>query len=761
MAAVKQAEFNTQNAIKSISDLKEMVKKLKSEMEQLTIGTDEYKKKAEELAGTQEQLNSVQQYAQKGLVSLKGSYNALSYEMATLKKQYHATADAAERADLAKKISGLNDQLKEMDANVGVFSRNVGNYQSAFEALGNTGMGAVTKGMNGIKGAADILVKHPIIAIIAIVLTTIMKIADAVKKNEEAMNKLKVAFAPLNAVMDVFKNVLDIVTNKIADLTVKLSGGLSKAIKNVIQWIAKGAEALGMDGIAGALNNIEQQMQDNIKIAQDELKLQQQRRDVVKQNAESELRLAKLRKQFEEAEGDKVKQAELSKKIADEENAIRVRNYKLAKAEYDQIKLKNAQTQSGTADLDAENDAYAKMLQAQSQLYNLTSEQKKVIKENVKELKSEQTEIEKLVKSLNEWNAKYIVDNQTLEESKKALKKKYDEELQLLKDNEEAKKLLTKKYNAELDELNKKLLDKQKKEMSEHIKQLIDDTNTLMAQMIENNTGQVLFTSVDKSIRQVALNIVSKFQNEEITDEQTKALLRGLGIGEEEITQAMENAIVHTGLEHVKEAIANTADTFSNLLTFSDAISDKWNNVFNGLINGITATQEALKNSEKGFGKWASVGSIACQTLSAAFMAMADQQDATTEEGFEQQKNLQVAAATMAMLSGITMAISGLFTTKSGPWDIAIAAVQAAAIAASGAIQIASIKKQTLGGNTPTPSVSANATSATITPPVQYSSAVQGASTEDVLADQRIYVSVQEINDVQSRVSTQVNESRY
>jgi len=43
------------------------------------------------------------------------------------------------------------------------------------------------------------------------------------------------------------------------------------------------------------------------------------------------------------------------------------------------------------------------------------------------------------------------------------------------------------------------------------------------------------------------------------------------------------------------------------------------------------------------------------------------------------------------MLVGITAAISGLFTTKSGPWDIALAAIQAAAIAASGIANITQI----------------------------------------------------------------------
>lgn len=760
MATVKQAEFNTQNAIKSISDLKDMVKKLRSEMEQLTIGTDEYKEKAEQLAGAQQQLTSVQQYAQKGLVALQGSYNAISYEMSELKKQYHATADEAERADLAKKINNLNDQLKEMDANVGVFSRNVGNYQSAFEALGNQGMGAVTKGMSGIKGAADILVKHPIIAIIAIVLTTIMKIADAVKKNEEAMNKLKVAFAPLNAVMDVFKNVLDIVTNKIADLTIKLSGGLTKAIKTVIQWIARGAEALGMDGIAGALNEIEQKMEDNVAIAKEDLKLQQQRRDVVKQNAESERELAKLRKQFAEAEGNATKQAQLAKKIAAEEHAIRKRNYDLAKAEYDQIKLKNAQTQSGTADLDKENDAYARMVQAEAQLYALSSEQKKVIKQNATELKAVQSEVDKLVKSLEEWNAKYVIDNQTLEEAKVALQKKYEAELVILKDNEEAKKLLKKKYDAELLELDKKLADKQKKEAQEALKKLVDDTNTLLAEMIEQNTGDVLFSSVDKALRSVANNIMAQYANSSIDEEQTRTLLRALGIDEDAINEAIANIDLNKGLNQLKDGLNGVASVMSDL-------GSNWDGVVSKMIATIDSVQTALNSSEKGFAKWGNVAAASCQMVGQMFSALASEQDAQTEEGFQKQKELSTASAAMNMLAGIVSAWTSAMN-PSNAWmtvygQIAMGAAMSAMILGTGIAQIAQIQKQTLkgSGSVSSPRASTSGIGASITPPVQYSTTVDGASTEGQLDDNKIYVSVTEIEQVGHRVNVAEGEARY
>ncbi|MEE1226078.1 MAG: hypothetical protein UHM08_03135 [Bacteroidales bacterium] len=60
--------------------------------------------------------------------------------MAQLKKEWRATADEAKRADLGGQIEEINQQLKEMDASVGNFQRNVGNYVSHWE-----GMPEVTK----------------------------------------------------------------------------------------------------------------------------------------------------------------------------------------------------------------------------------------------------------------------------------------------------------------------------------------------------------------------------------------------------------------------------------------------------------------------------------------------------------------------------------------------------------------------------------------------------------------------------------------
>ena len=150
----------------------------------------------------------------------------------------------------------------------------------------------------------------------------------------------------------------------------------------------------------------------------------------------------------------------------------------------------------------------------------------------------------------------------------------------------------------------------------------------------------------------------------------------------------------------------------------------------------------------------AGVASNIADILSSA----ADDQDQNNREGFERAKKLQVAAATINMLTGVTTALSGLFTTKTGPWDIALAVTQAAAIAAAGLVNIRKIQNQTYDSSS---SVSASVGSSTITPPTQYTQAVENANLETKLGDTRVFVLESDIQRVGKRVSIQESENTY
>ena len=91
--------------------------------------------------------------------------------------------------------------------------------------------------------------------------------------------------------------------------------------------------------------------------------------------------------------------------------------------------------------------------------------------------------------------------------------------------------------------------------------------------------------------------------------------------------------------------------------------------------------------------------SAALNSASQILSALDANMDKSNEEGFEKSKKLQIAMATINMLGGITAALAGAYTTKTGPWDWVLAGIQAATIATAGGIQIANIKKQTYDGS--------------------------------------------------------------
>lgn len=173
----------------------------------------------------------------------------------------------------------------------------------------------------------------------------------------------------------------------------------------------------------------------------------------------------------------------------------------------------------------------------------------------------------------------------------------------------------------------------------------------------------------------------------------------------------------------------------------------------------------AVKNLAKERSRYIADQSVKAFASTANFVTtildgIADQQDQNNKEGFEKSKKLQIASATIQMFAGIATALAGAFTTKTGPWDIVLASLQAATIAASGILNINKIKNTTFdGGGSATPS--AGAVNATIVPPVQYSNAVQGAELNGNIQNTKVYVTESDIVDTIGKVSVQESENTY
>lgn len=148
--------------------------------------------------------------------------------------------------------------------------------------------------------------------------------------------------------------------------------------------------------------------------------------------------------------------------------------------------------------------------------------------------------------------------------------------------------------------------------------------------------------------------------------------------------------------------------------------------------------------------------SVAANAIGGIFNSISEMM----EEGSEEQKAFQIMGATINMLAGIATALAGAFTTKSGPWDIALAAIQAASIAASGG---ATISKMVNTNKNNAASMSKPSTSAlaSINAPVQYTQDVQGSQIEGAIKDSRVYVTETDITNTQRKVSVAESEARF
>ena len=270
-------KVGTEDAVKSVNDLKENIKVLKQNLGELEIGTEAYQTTLEELKVNQNALKdamyatttSMEDVAAAATGASK-SYNSLVHQMAALKEEWRATNDEARRNELGKQIADINQQLKDMDASVGNFQRNVGNYESGvagiaakFDAWGATlkqmppTLGAAKESIGKVGETMQLVGKQPILGIIGLLAPIIMKITASLQENQTAMDAVKKLMQSLQPVFDVLSGVLE-----------GIAQGLSKAVDWLVQFVGEsdGVKKV-ISSIAGVGNSILQYLLAPIKSA--------------------------------------------------------------------------------------------------------------------------------------------------------------------------------------------------------------------------------------------------------------------------------------------------------------------------------------------------------------------------------------------------------------------------------------------------------------------------------------------------------------
>lgn len=336
----------------------------------------------------------------------------------------------------------------------------------------------------------------------------------------------------------------------------------------------------------------------------------------------------------------------------------------------------------------------------------------------------------------------------------------YNEELALLEGNETAKALLKEEYDAKVAEINQKYDDAEAARLAQQREETLASLDLTLAGIDERLNNQT--RSIEIGFEAERLQLESEDVIGAIDLEIQKTLeLQAIKTAAFDEEMAQIKAVMDQNLLSAEQQ-QQLADEYKRLqeekrLAVAEATNQITSLNQQLIDNEIANNQKLAKNISSTF-------TSALSGVQSVLQAVQSNIDTSNRDGFEKNKKLQIANATIGMLVGITNAVAGLFTTKSGPWDIALAAIQAAAIATTGGIQIAQIKKQKYdgsgGGDTGNLNPSVN-TAALMSSPVNYMTEIKGATAEEDIADTRVYVVESDISDTIRKVEVAEEESTY
>lgn len=804
----------------SLKSAKNYIDRLRASLIDIDETSSEYAERVDEIDKVQDKLNKAMKATGDRTKDAEGSYNALSKQMSELKKAFKATNDEAEREVLAKQIVNINDQLKTMDASIGNFQRNVGNYEAAFtkglsgiadklQALGNP-LAIAKNGVNALGKAFKALITNPVGAFIMAIVVAVKALKKGFEQSETATNSLKRAFSALQPVMNAISNVFTGFAKIVGSIAEKAIPALVNGLQKASDWMMNLLNKIGIvsdEKLESFRKSIEAQ-KEAVKTTQEltdrEIALTERKRKFQVDEAKAEMEVAELKSKA--ADKDKYTAKEREKFLNDaiaKERAINNEKLALVQEEYDILKKRSELTDNDAAT----NDALA---EAEARLYNTKREY--YAKE--KELISQKIAAGQELSAAEKKNAEKA-DKLKDEELKKIEEIQERSELSLLSNKDRELKILEKKYNEEKALLEKYEQDTTKlTEEYEKKKQDIINSNGLdKAKEINERAIQSLMNGTDRQ-----LDVLKKRYEEEkklleangidtvnLTKEYERQVAEAkAGAGEGKISDINDNSSLERDiadktiqnefdkkeklLQIERERLEGTKAIYEELYNL-DGLSEEQKQEYANKLKEIDA--DLAENSkqmtdikkEEAMSLLNTYGQVA-QGIGDLMGTISDiWQDSikervkngkiTEEQGkkeFEQSKKLQIATAIINGLAGVAMAVSTAMSLGpiAGP---IMAAVNSAMVIATTAAQIAKIKSTTFdvgGGGSMGGEVSAQAapTPAAMEYVPNYSTNVTGESETVNLAnavndgqkDQRVYLVESDINEVGKRVEVREKE---
>ena len=229
----------------------------------------------------------------------------------------------------------------------------------------------------------------------------------------------------------------------------------------------------------------------------------------------------------------------------------------------------------------------------------------------------------------------------------------------------------------------------------------------------------------------------------------------------EEYSKQREEILVAQAQEEVNKyqsSLEAAQDAIDQVLSIGDGISSKWGDAFAVLHQGFNQMYVDLKSGKKDWTTWANAAADAIGVASQVTQALADQQDTSTKEGFDKQKNLQKASVILSGIQGSVAAVTNAIRDLGFPAGPYVGGAMATAILGMTAAQVAAINKTSFEGSGTTSS----APSVSVTPVV--SGIDESLPTQTVVTnqqDQRVYILESDIQSSNKRVKVREENTTF
>lgn len=359
-AVSAMAEYN-----KLIDEQKEKQAALSKALKDGAISQDDYyKAMAQSKEVTKTYSRAVQELSKEVQNNIKadtekaGSLRAMRAELSNVTKAYDSLSEAdrksADGLKLKSQIQNLSAELKNTEADTNRFYRNVGNYANGFvEAFTRMGgsMGKLQGPMGLVKNGFTAISSTPIIAILGALVSIIQKVIQSFKSSEATMQAVTAAMAPLNATGRAMQVVMQ-----------KIGEGIAKVVTKLSEW----ADKLGL---------ISDAMKAEQELTKAQIALELREREVLMQNADSQLKVSELRAKAADKSTYSAKErvAFLEEALAEEET-IAKREMEIAQERYRILEEESKLAANSKEDNDALAQSYAAMRQAEQSYFDKSRE---------------------------------------------------------------------------------------------------------------------------------------------------------------------------------------------------------------------------------------------------------------------------------------------------------------------------------------------------------------------------------------------------